>query len=93
MGIVHLVNQEAVILESVSLTCGALVKRLDVTPNEVTVDIRLVGDKIQPQFNVGAEVLDRMSDADVRQIMAEVWLSVRGQMVTRLERLTDRRHE
>jgi len=90
--VLHLVNQESIILESVKVAKYGLSKRLGVPVEEVKVRIAFDDGKIKPEFLMSKEVLDRLAIDDIKKSMAEVWEAVKEQMAVRLEGLSARRY-
>lgn len=90
--IMHLVNQESVILETMDVVKNGLARELGVNPEEVKVKIDFDGNTLNPAFSVDKAVLDRLSDDDVKNSMAKVWFAVRDQMAQRLNGLSVRRY-
>ena len=92
MTIMHLVNQESVIVESVEVVRNGLARELGVNPKDVQIKIDFADNKVKPEFLVDKSVLAKFSDDDVRKSMAKVWLIVKEQMASRLNGLSVRRH-
>lgn len=90
--VLHLVNQESVIFESVQLARHALARELGLPVGGVSVEFSMEGDKLRPQFNMNPIVLERMSNDEVGETMSKVWSAVKVQMEGRLQNLGLRRH-
>lgn len=91
--VLHLVNQEAVVVESLRVARLALARETGLPVDAVLVDLETQGDVVKPRFSLDPIVLERMTDKDVGAVMSRVWRAVKEQLEERLQNLGLTRYE
>lgn len=90
--IMHLVNSESILVESMELARHGLASQLNVGVEYVQLTVRVDEQgTIKPEFSVSGDVVGKFTEDGIRKKMAFVWMPLKRQMQQRLNGLKVRR--